>query len=191
MSDAMPPFSDKAAQETLLRRMGTDLAEARARLARFEFEAMLRDLRGPDPFGAPARFGARPGHRAGGGPAAARKHETASAPPPLQVPLGSIAWSSDATRLAVLGVHCPDLPDAVLAAALTTVLGQHHRRPFARLVFVCDSFRPVVFLGRYGFATHVLGGESVADAGPWLARRFAISQIRALENAALLWTATG
>lgn len=170
---------------TLLNRLGRENKRMGQRLAQLEFREMLADLENPSLFDLRIDFGsAMP-------PAEPFWPDTHATPvgrrlPPLDVPLGRIAWVEDPRSLPVVGIHIPDRP-GIWRAAFRDLMKHHASAPFARLVFLTASLRPVPFLGRYGFATEFVGTLPVARICGRVSARYGASQIRNFEDGNKVW----
>jgi hypothetical protein len=182
--------STDAGTLALLEKLTRQNTEHGERLALLEFQNLLRELESgrafdleidlPEDFAPPDSIQSRQFS------AAARGGDYRDLKP-LDVPLGRVASVSDPTQLPVFGIYCPDGPKAELARDFFRLLSEHHRQPFARMVFICETLVAVPFLGRYGFAIHHLNAETLDDVMPDLEKKFAISEVRALADAQLLW----
>jgi len=155
------------------------------RLAQLEFAEMKKELSDPALFDLMIDF---------------PKTETLDAPflpsifdqysgqylPKLNVPLGRISWCADPNSLPVIGIHCRDQRSSILQSALLDLLKTNHANPFARFVFVCESIRPIPFLGRYGFAYEYLGRQPFEMVSDRLVARYDIVEIRDLIDGRVL-----
>lgn len=162
-----------------MRLLEAENAALRAKLARHELRQLTRELSSPNPFGS-------------------SQNEVALVDPiiipelddhalhPLLVPMGSIEAQETPANLPVIGVFDDRLSGPNLAAALLGILTTQYTAPFARLVFLCSRFEAVPLLGRYGFATEVLGPQKPEDAFARLSRRYGVKQIRSLATGAVL-----
>lgn len=164
------------------------------RLAKIEFQNMLFELTTGDVGGGklttPARAAATVPDRAQGripgfaqGPQMPRQ--------PLNVPLGRIAWAEAPGALPVIGIFCPAETKGTLADNLLNLLSEHHRKPFSRLLFICESLLLLPFLGRYGFAYHHLNGVGTNLVFTMLRQRYDLQQVRHLEDGMLIWDDLG
>lgn len=109
--------------------------------------------------------------------------------PSLNVTLGRTAWSTDPASLPVVGILVKDQDSAVLRAALLTLLRKHYVEPFARYVFLCETMRPIPFLGRYEFTYEYLGAQHPLEAAPRMRLRYDMVQLRDLTTGEALWKA--
>ncbi|MBP0483089.1 hypothetical protein [Sagittula salina] len=172
----------------LLRQAGRERQELGRRLARYEFEALKRDLSDPGAFDLRLEFGdVRPG-RLLLDPDLDTAPQTLDALPRLPVPLGRVAWADHPEDLPVTGILIGDLRPPVLASGLLALLTEHHQQPFARLLFLCRTLAPVHVLGRYGFICACIGDAPVDGVGITLGLRHGLHQIRTLDEGALLWS---
>ena len=160
-------------------------AEMGARLAALEYRSLSEELRSATVFAPPIDPAGDPPAPLGAVLPAAWEYGNLAQ---VTVPLGRIAWLSGADSLPTIAIHVPDLPAGQLARELADLLGEHHRRPFARLYFCCETLVPVPFLGRYGFACSWLDGSGVGTVAPLLAAKFGTTQVRALVGGAVLWS---
>jgi hypothetical protein len=170
----------------MIRRLARENRAMGLRLAQLEYREMRAELANPDLFEMAIDF---PG---AGGPPPPRLRAGADDPlgrrlASLNVPLGRIAWASDPDALPVVGLHVPGGDHGVLRKAFADLMKRHHAAPFARLVFCCEEFRPVPFLGRYGFALELVMGQRPGDYAPRLSRRFGLTEVRDLCTGAVLW----
>ena len=182
------PDLDAASLE-LLRRAGVERQDLGERLARHEFRAIQRELSSEHPFSLrvdlnPSSIGAFDGLTL---PEALADPEAFASLPSLPVPLGRIAWVGRPQDLPVAGILVPHMPERPLADMFLSLLTEHHRTPFARLVFLCRDLTPVHCLGRYGFISHDVGDVTVPVIGGIMKRRYGMSQIRALDSGRKLW----
>ncbi len=169
--------------------LSRQVAKKGQRLARLEFRNFVQEIESGGAFdlnvALPPRLSGPVRHAPPADPAVARHQASREAP--LEVPLGDIAWTEAPHALPVYGIHCPAMGGREFAVALLRLLGDHHRKPLVRFVFICDTLTPIPLLGRYGFAVHYLGGEPLQDAMSELSARFDIGQVRALDDARQLW----
>ncbi|CUH82686.1 hypothetical protein [Tropicibacter naphthalenivorans] len=165
----------------LLRQAGVERDAMGRRLSRYEFQALRDELRLPDVFGFNADLGEALGQVRW--PAKAN----ISRLPALPVPLGRIAWAKRAEDLPVVGILVEELPDAALAEALLALLTEHHRAPFARLLFLCRTLRPVHVLARYGLLCEAVGHAPLPVVAASLALRYQVGEVRALTDGKRLW----
>lgn len=172
----------------LLREAGLERDALGERLARYEFQALRRELETGDPF--EVRVEITPlsdAPRAPRSPDLALDADVLARLPVLPVPLGRIAWVHRPTDLPVSGIYVRDMAGRDLCKALVPLLTEHHRAPFARLVFLCQSLVPVHVLGRYGFLCHHIGDTVLPDIAGVFSPRYGMAQIRDLEGGAKLW----
>ncbi|QEE36011.1 hypothetical protein FTO60_09985 [Octadecabacter sp. SW4] len=178
----------KQVAPSMIRRLARENQLMGKRLAQLEFREMQAELSSPQLFDLNIDFA----------------DQVEAAPPiipsmlsaldtgrltPLNVSLGSIAWSAEPESLPVIGIYCGDIEHDLMRNALKELLTQQHQAAFARLVFCCATMRPVPFLGRYGFAIEHLGQIDPIDAVPRLQARFGLTQLRDLSDAKVLWSA--
>jgi hypothetical protein len=169
----------------LLRKLSDQAASRGPRLAQLEFESLCREFAAGGWQHLILAFD-RPGAR----PAALLTAMPVEAEaPPLQVPLGRIAWVPQPERLPVVAIDVPDLPASELAKQLLLLLSEHHRKPFMRMVFLCETPAPLALLGRYGFAVICRGNTSALTVAQAEATRLDLAELRRLSDAALLWRA--
>lgn len=176
----------------LLRRAGIERQELGERLARHEFQTLRRELTSDVPFALAVELPGPPHwpHKAQPAETLPEFHadvSTFSVLPKLPVPLGRIAWVGQPEDLPVTGILIPELDETLLAVLLLALLTEHHRQPFARLLFLCRDLTPVHFLGRYGFISHDIGCAEVSDIGDLFERRYGLQQIRSIESGAKIW----
>lgn len=169
----------------LLRKLSDQAAIRGPRLAQLEFESFCREIEAGGWQELVLAFD-RPGVGQGTLRAAP---PIAVAAPALQVPLGRIAWAPQPDRLPVVAIDVPALPAKDLASQLLLLLSEHHRKPFIRLVFLCETTAPLALLGRYGFAVICRGDTPAIDIAKAEAGRLDLSELRRLSDAAVLWRA--
>lgn len=170
---------------SLMNRLARENKRMGQRLAQMEFRDMLADLDNPALFDLRIDFGT---HLP---PAEPFWPDTADTPlgrrlPALEVPLGRIAWVEDPKALPVIAIHVPDQPER-WRDGFRDLMKQHATAPFARLVFLCTSLRPVPFLGRYGFATEFVGTLPVTAIHRRIAARYGCLQIINFFDGNKLW----
>ncbi|SFS22247.1 hypothetical protein [Yoonia litorea] len=107
--------------------------------------------------------------------------------PLLNVNTGSVLVVENPEALPPMGIHIPDLPPEELRPALRALMTAHVSDPFARFVFLCDTFKPIPFLGRYKFVYEYLGETALAAAAERASVRFGISEVRSLVGTQVLW----
>ena len=78
--------------------------------------------------------------------------------------------------------------DAAALAGLSSLLTEHHHRPFARPIFLCRSLGLLPILGRAGLAVRQMLGTDAEEFAA-AALRHGITQVRALADGRLLWSA--
>lgn len=172
----------------LLRAAGLERDALGERLARYEFQALRQELETGDPFA--VRVEIEPLTDM---PVATRSPDLGLLPaevaglPKLPVPLGRIAWTHRSADLPVSGILIGHMAGPDLSAALVPLLTEHHRAPFARLVFLCRSLTPVHVLGRYGFLCHHIGETLLPEIGALCAARYGMGQIRDAMDGTKLW----
>lgn len=176
----------------LLRRVGIERQDLGQRLARHEFQALRQELTSPDPFALRVELGG-PAHTPDSNDPAETVPEfyadesAFGVLPVLPVPLGRIAWFGRPQDLPVTGIAIPLLDGQDLADQLLSLLTEHHRTAFSRLVFLCRDLSPVHLLGRYGFIVHDIGHAELDDIGALMFRRYGMRQIRGLDGGRKLW----
>jgi hypothetical protein len=170
----------------VVRRLARDNYQMGTRLAQFEFREMQAELDNPALFDLKIDFPDQ-------SDSFAPDLTTLALPPMsrrlpiLRVSLGKTAWAEDPEALPSLGMYVPDLPGDHLRAGLRGFFVAHHARPFCRPVFICETMRPVPFLGRYGFVCEYLGRHRLEIFTERIHQRFGINQLRALTTGELLW----
>jgi hypothetical protein len=168
-----------AASPGLVRRLLRENQQMGQRLAQYEFGKMQKELGNKELFDLEIQFpGIAPARTPRIPPVTL--DPVARRLPAINVPLGSIAWVQNPQTLPVLGIFVPDCPQATLRKALHGLLIAHATEPFARMVFICESLRPIPFLGRYKFAYEYIGATALAEVAERMALRYAITQIRDL-----------
>ena len=169
----------------LLRKLSDQAASRGPRLAQLEFESFCREIEAGGWHQLVLSF-----DRSGAGKGALLTAPSVEAAAPgLQVPLGRIAWAPQPEHLPVVAIDVPAMPPADLAAQLLLLLSEHHRKPFMRLVFLCQTTAPLALLGRYGFAVICRGSTPAIDIAMAEAARLGLSELRRLSDAAVLWRA--
>lgn len=169
----------------LLRKLSDQATSRGPRLAQLEFESLCREIEAGGWQQLVLAFD-RP--MAGKGALLSAPPIEAAAPA-LQVPLGRIAWAPQPERLPVVAIDVPALPAGDLAAQLLLLLSEHHRKPFMRLVFLCETTAPLALLGRYGFAVICRGSTPAIDIAQAEAARLDLAELRLLSDATVLWRA--
>jgi hypothetical protein len=111
--------------------------------------------------------------------------------PRINVNTGSILSAENPEALKPMGIHIPDIPPEQLRPALRALMTAHVTEPFARFVFLCDTFRPIPFLGRYKFVYEYLGQTPIARAAERAAFRYGISEVRSVVGTRPVWTKNG
>lgn len=74
--------------------------------------------------------------------------------PALSIPLGSIATSDQPADLPGVGLLIKEAPPHILTRALINFLGEHHRKPFCRPLFLVERFDILPFFRRFEFAAY-------------------------------------
>lgn len=176
----------------LLRRAGIERQELGERLARHEFQALRHELSEEDPFSLRVELGGVPHVPDPRDPAETlpefhADESTMRLLPKLPVPLGRIAWTGRPQDLPVTGILVGPLEERRLADLLLALLTEHHRTPFARLVFLCRDLAPVHVLGRYGLISHDIGEAPLEYVAAMMTWRYGMVQVRALEDGQKLW----
>jgi hypothetical protein len=177
----MADQSKTAANLDLLQSMTRERNEHAIRLARFEFQAMIKELLTGTAFASTS--------------GAATKQPVPDFPfpsqtaglPQLKAPLGRVAWHTDPSSLPVIGVLIEDRGQST-RESLNALLHELHATPFARIVFVTRDLGTVPYFDRYGFAVICIGSSPVSDAGRLLLRRFGVQQIRDLKSGKTIWS---
>ena len=129
---------------SLLRRLARENTQMGQRLAQLEFRVMLQELSNPSLFDLNIDFPGEPRQPPPPAPPTADRLTQARLPA-LNVPLGKIAWVSEPEALPIVGIFCPDCDHSVLLAAMRDLMKTYNELPFARLVFICASLRPIPF----------------------------------------------
>ena len=171
-----------------LRRLARENKQMGPRLAQLEYREMHRELQNPALFDLSIDFDFAPGPDAPRMPSVLDDPASAHLPA-LNVPLGRIAWMDEPGRLPAIGIYLADNDPEGIRTAFADLMNAHHARPFARLVFLCQGFRMMPFLGRFGFAFDHVGDQPVDTVAPRLHKRFGLIQIRDLASSQLLWQA--
>ena len=107
--------------------------------------------------------------------------------PPLDLPLGDIAYHDHPERLPVIGIRLPAAPDPACLSALAAFFAEHRAHPFLRPVFLLSGYELLPLLGRYGFAYQVVGAEDDPVAFEYLQTRFGMIEVRDLIGARPVW----
>lgn len=108
---------------------------------------------------------------------------------PLDVPLGHIARSDDTSALGVVGIVVTHDMKAALQAALASLFSEHHKKPFAKLVFLTDMLSILPFLGQYGFAYWYQKQSFSNEIFETLHQRYALVKVMSLTSGEVLWAA--
>jgi hypothetical protein len=174
-----------ATSPATLRQLARDNQEMGSRLAHLEFQAMIRELRNPNLFDLRLDFPNDPGPWLDS--PMLTEDPSSQRMPQLNVTLGKIAWVYDPASLPVIAIFVPDTDSLKLRETLEALLTAHHTHPFARFVFLCESLRPVPFLGRFELTYEHLGKLVPVDVARRLRLRFGVQQIRNLVSGQLLW----
>ncbi|MFY0666058.1 MAG: hypothetical protein JXQ97_15650 [Natronospirillum sp.] len=168
-----------------LRELLQQNAQRGARLARLEFQSLLNELASGvlaknHDFDLPSFEIADPSD-------AWTRPDFTGLPVPdaVDVPLGSIAYSSEMKDLPTIGIYCP--AGAALANGLPKLLLDLNKRAFARLVFICQSIDIIPFLGRCGFCTMAQLEAPIEESFIWASKKFDVSEVRSALTAELLW----
>ena len=135
-----PKPNDTSESLRLLQKTGLENAELRERGARLEFQAMQYELASGQAFTLNVEFPSRkpvPAPSVSNISAVTRALAENPHLPALDIPLGRIAFSRVAETLPVIAMLCPDIDSKSLAAYFLDMLEEHHRKPFAKLLFVC------------------------------------------------------
>lgn len=193
MAEPITPETDSEVDSVslmILQRYGIERHDLGERLARHEFQIFRSEILGKDPFALEIELEMQgdpdpsdvlpellPGYRRPVGQ------------PALPVPLGRIAWVKRPEDLPVAGIWIEAMPGPALARLLLALLTEHHRKPFARLVFLCRELSPIHVLGRYGFICHHIAELSPARVATVMAARYGMAQIRTLDGGRKLWVA--
>lgn len=170
----------------LLRRLARENQQMGQRLAQLEFREMGKELANPEVFDLKIDF-----VESAAVPMASLativEDPVARRLPPLNVTLGSIAWSDAPDELPVVGIFCPHIDSVSLRAGFVDLMTAHHTQPFARFVFLCENMRPIPFLGRYKLTYEYIGSVKLEQIIHRLSRRFAVSQVVDLISGAAMW----
>lgn len=170
----------------LLRRLTTENMRMAKRLAQYELRAFLEELENPRIFELEIDLQDRP--RPPSPVVTADPDDPLTRRlPRIAVPLGKCAMVEAPDSLPVVGIYCPEMPDEALRAALTDMIRSHSHKPFARLVFLCKSLRPIPLLGRYGYAYDYISDFPLAGLAPRLAMRYGLIEVRDLATAVRVW----
>ena len=185
MATEADPLSVSPAQ---IRQMVRDQHEMGAKLAQYEFRAMMRELADPTVFELEIDFPNPPAPSfrptlMTNGPEIRRL-------PQLNVQLGAVAWHTNPQDLPTVGIFIPVAESDVLREALQSLITAHYTKPFARFVFLCESLRVVPILGRHQFTFEYLGTMPPSEAAMRLRYRFGIREILNLVTGNRLWSAT-
>lgn len=178
------------ASTNLVRRLLRENRTMGKRLAGYEFKQMLSELSNPDLFMLDIDF---PGMKRAEAPALPSIVDSPFARrlPRLNVATGSILWAETPFELKPLGIHIPDTTPNELRRALRALMIAHATEPFARFVFLCDTFAPIPFLGRYKFVYEHLGATPMDRAASRAAIRYGISEVRSIIGTRQVWTKLG
>ena len=109
--------------------------------------------------------------------------------PKINVTTGTIVWSTNPADLPPLGILIPDCPPEELRTALRALMLAHSTEPFARFVFLCETFRPIPFLGRYKFVYEYIGKAKLDKVAERAALRYGINEVRSVIGTKLVWEA--
>lgn len=172
----------------LLHKVGVERHDLGERLARHEYQALKRELTIGTPFQLQVSLAGRSGAVVPA-PELTMNSEILAKLPTLPVPLGRIAWVRRPEDLPVSGILIGQEPPSALSQLLLPLLTEHHRQPFARLVFLCRTLTPVHVLARYGFLCECIGNAELTDVARMMEGRFGLDQIRDLKSGELLWGA--
>lgn len=184
----MPTHPDPVpVSPAVLQRLARENKEMGQRLAQLEFHKLQEELANPDLFDIQIDFPGDPAPTLV--PPLLSEQPISEHLPRLNVTLGKIAWDSTPEKLPVIGIFCPDVESTVLRSALGALLSVHYTQPFARFVFLCETLRPIPFLGRYQLTYEHLGKTRPIDASRRLNLRFGVREIRHLVTGNLLWRA--
>lgn len=107
--------------------------------------------------------------------------------PQLNVPMGSIVWHETPHKLPVVGILTDKTAPSDLRLGLRALLTAYSSDPFARFVFLCKSFAPIPFLGRYQFAYEYVGEEYGTEIFERASIRYGLKEVRSLIDAAPIW----
>jgi hypothetical protein len=105
--------------------------------------------------------------------------------PPMNVPLGQIAWTDN--ELPVLGIHLGEITGIDLKHAMLSLLSEHHRKPFCKFIFLCQNLNILPFLGRYQFAYQYKQQEWLSSDYIHLKHRYAMKQVRNIADGKTIW----
>ena len=171
----------------LVRRLLRENRTMGKQLAAYEFRRMMAELSNADLFMLELDF---PGEE----PAVAPdiplivEDPIARKLPQLNVNTGSIVSVQNPDSLVPMGIYVPDVSPAELRPALRALMTAHATEPFARFVFLCDTFRPIPFLGRYQFVYEYLGAVPLVRAAERASLRYGIQEVRSLIGTSQLWS---
>lgn len=170
----------------VLRELTEELTIVGPRLASYDYRAFCNELRSGKAFALDLRFGAR-----ATAPFVPPKAPEIGAEdwglPEMSLPLGRIAWAESPERLPPTALWLPDSPPEKLAATLLNFASEHHRDPFLRPLFLCESFQAIPILSRYGFAALQCREADLLLFIETLAPRFGLSQLRHAVSGERLW----
>lgn len=107
--------------------------------------------------------------------------------PQLAVSIGALAASERPEELPAIGILVTADIGEGLEISLLRLLEEHHNKPFARLLFLCQRLDVLPFLGRYGFAYCEVTNPPDPNELAVIARKFGIEQVRHLSDGSLVW----
>jgi hypothetical protein len=170
----------------LVRRLLRENRTMGKRLAEYEFKRMLGELSNPTLFMLDLDF---PDETPAEAPVlpSILDDPVARKLPQLNVSTGSILWAKNPFDLKPLGIHIPDVTAVKLRLALRALMTAHATEPFARFVFLCDTFVPIPFLGRYKFVYEYLGTTPIERAAERAAARYGITEVRSIIGTRPVW----
>ena len=174
----------------LVRRLLRENRTLGVQLAAHEFRRMMAELSNPTLFMLELDF---PGETSVPAPdiPLITEDPIARKLPRINVNTGSIVSVQNPESLTPMGIHIPDIPPEELRPALRALMTAHATEPFARFVFLCESYRPIPFLGRYKFVYEYLGATPLDRAAERAALRFGIKEVRSLLGTRKLWGQKG
>ena len=170
----------------LVRRLLRENRTMGKQLATYEFRRMLTELSNPSLFMLELDF---PGETPVEAPAIPSiiDDPIARKLPKINVNTGSILSVQNPDGLVPMGILIPDIPPEELRPALRALMTAHATEPFARFVFLCQTYRPIPFLGRYQFVYEYLGVTPVERAAERAALRYGITEVRSLVGTRQIW----
>lgn len=174
----------------LVRRLLRENRAMGMQLASYEFRRMLTELSNPSLFMLELDF---PGETPVEAPDIPMINDDPIARklPQINVNTGSIVSVQNPDSLVPMGILIPDIPPEDLRPALHALMTAHATEPFARFVFLCQTYRPIPFLGRYKFVYEYLGVTPIERAAERAALRYGIKEVRSLVGTRRMWPSGG